>query len=163
MKRMLPLFFLLATGMATAEDVRTKSAGDVLHGTLEKAGSKTVVLIHPGSGPTDRDGNSSILPGKNNSLKYLAEALAKAGVDSLRIDKRGIARSAAAMKSENDIRFDHYVADAGAWIRFLRDVRGYERVIVAGHKRRRSYRHAGSSGRKGGWVCLPLRKRAACG
>lgn len=35
-----------------------------------------VVLIIPGSGPTDMDGNSAALPGKNNSLKYLAEGLA---------------------------------------------------------------------------------------
>lgn len=35
-----------------------------------------VVLIIPGSGPTDMDGNSAALPGKNNSLRYLAEGLA---------------------------------------------------------------------------------------
>ena len=36
-----------------------------------------VVLIIPGSGPTDMDGNSAALPGKNNSLRYLAEGLGR--------------------------------------------------------------------------------------
>lgn len=55
-----------------------------------------VVLIIPGSGPTDMDGNSAALPGKNNSLRYLAEGLAGKGIASLRYDKRGIASSASA-------------------------------------------------------------------
>jgi pimeloyl-ACP methyl ester carboxylesterase len=41
-----------------------------------------------GSGPTDRDWNSPILPGTNGSARLLAEALARAGVASLRYDKR---------------------------------------------------------------------------
>ena len=60
-----------------------------------------VVLIIPGSGPTDMDGNSAALPGKNNSLKYLAEGLAGKGIASLRYDKRGIASSASAGKDES--------------------------------------------------------------
>ena len=59
-----------------------------------------VVLIIPGSGPTDMDGNSAALPGKNNSLRYLAEGLAGKGIASLRYDKRGIASSASAGKDE---------------------------------------------------------------
>src|SRR3954447_10173851 len=41
-----------------------------------------------GSGPTDRDWNSSLLPGANGSARLLAEALAQAGIASLRYDKR---------------------------------------------------------------------------
>ena len=52
-----------------------------------------VVLIIPGSGPTDMDGNSAALPGKNNSLRYLAEGLAGKGIASLRYDKRGYSGS----------------------------------------------------------------------
>ena len=42
-----------------------------------------VVLIIPGSGPTDMDGNSAALPGKNNSLRYLAEGLAGKGISGV--------------------------------------------------------------------------------
>lgn len=41
-----------------------------------------------GSGPTDRDWNSPLLPGSNGSARLLAEALARAGIGSLRYDKR---------------------------------------------------------------------------
>lgn len=48
-----------------------------------------VVLLIAGSGPTDMDGNSAVGNMKNNSLKFLAEGLAKNGIASLRFDKRG--------------------------------------------------------------------------
>ena len=41
-----------------------------------------------GSGPTDRDWNSPLLPGSNGSARLIAEAIARAGVASLRYDKR---------------------------------------------------------------------------
>jgi len=41
-----------------------------------------------GSGPTDRDWNSPLLPGSNGSARLIAEALARAGIASLRYDKR---------------------------------------------------------------------------
>ena len=73
-----------------------------------------VVLIIPGSGPTDMDGNSAALPGKNNSLRYLAEGLAGKGIASLRYDKRGIASSASAGKDEYSMRFEDGIKDARA-------------------------------------------------
>ena len=46
------------------------------------------VVLVAGSGPTDRDWNSPLLPGSNGSARLLAEALARAGIASLRYDKR---------------------------------------------------------------------------
>ena len=46
------------------------------------------VVMVAGSGPTDRDWNSPLLPGSNGSARLLAEALAGAGIASLRYDKR---------------------------------------------------------------------------
>src|SRR5215469_12498615 len=46
------------------------------------------VVMVAGSGPTDRDWNSPLLPGSNGSARLIAEALARAGVASLRYDKR---------------------------------------------------------------------------
>lgn len=60
-----------------------------LKGTMLSAGANTpVVLILPGSGPTDRDGNSP-LGIKASTYKLLAEGLTAHGVSSARIDKRG--------------------------------------------------------------------------
>lgn len=46
------------------------------------------VVLVAGSGPTDRDWCSPLLPGTNGSGRRLAEALADAGFASLRYDKR---------------------------------------------------------------------------
>jgi pimeloyl-ACP methyl ester carboxylesterase len=62
-----------------------------VHGTLVKptgTGPFPAVIMAAGSGPTDRDWNSPLLPGTNGSAKLLAEALALAGFASLRYDKR---------------------------------------------------------------------------
>lgn len=96
-------------------------------------GKLPVALIIAGSGPTDRDGNSR-LPGlHNDSLKLLAEALARQGIASLRYDKRGIGASRAAMTSESALRFDDYVDDAAGWIAMLKADPRFSNVVVIGH------------------------------
>jgi uncharacterized protein len=54
----------------------------------EGAGPFPGVVLVAGSGPTDRDWNSPLLPGTNGSGRLLAEALGRAGFASLRYDKR---------------------------------------------------------------------------
>jgi pimeloyl-ACP methyl ester carboxylesterase len=91
------------------------------------------VLLIAGSGPTDRNGNSVGLPGPNNSLALLAEALAERGIASVRYDKRGIGASRAAMTSEADLRFDTLADDAAAWVRRMRLDPRLSAVTVVGH------------------------------
>src|ERR1700733_4461885 len=62
-----------------------------VYGTLvmpDGAGPYPGVVLVAGSGPTDRDWNSPLLPGTNGSGRLLAEALARVGFASLRYDKR---------------------------------------------------------------------------
>jgi pimeloyl-ACP methyl ester carboxylesterase len=110
-------------------------SGDV-QGTLEAPQALScspVVLIIAGSGPTDRDGNSAALPTPNNSLKMLAQALAEAGIASVRYDKRGIGASKFAAQDEAQLRFETDSGDAAAWIRQLRQEGHYASVTVLGH------------------------------
>ena len=66
-----------------------------LHGTLLAPDSPAAVaVILPGSGPTDRDGNSP-MGVSASTYRLLAEGLAAQGIATVRIDKRGIAASAA--------------------------------------------------------------------
>ena len=119
-----------------ANDVSLVTASGTLYGTeLVPASAKPVplVLMIAGSGPTDRDGNSKMLPGPNNSFKQLAEALAAKGIATLRYDKRAIGQSAAAATSEADLRFDTYVDDAAGWVVKLRQDKRFSRVVIAGH------------------------------
>ncbi|HEX8563573.1 MAG TPA: alpha/beta hydrolase [Flavobacterium sp.] len=117
----------------TKVTLHTKT-GDIF-GTLETPGTTgkkmPVALIIAGSGPTDRDGNNPMM--KNNSLKILASELSKSGIATLRYDKRGVAESISAVKSEADLRFEHYVDDAQQWIQLLKQDKRFSEVIVIGH------------------------------
>lgn len=127
---------LLGTALAVSETAALETYTGTLYGTLQVPpgdGPFPVALIHPGSGPTDRDGNSAGLPGKNNSLKLLAQSLAESGVASLRIDKRGIAQSANAGPREEELRFDTYIDDTEAWLKWLQQDERFNRIAVIGH------------------------------
>jgi pimeloyl-ACP methyl ester carboxylesterase len=116
------------------EPVELKTATGTLHGTIDLPpgeGPWPVVLIHPGSGPTDRDGNQPKM--KNDSLKMLGHALAAKGIACLRIDKRGIAASARAMGKESDLRIETYAGDVAAWLWQLRTDRRFTKVGLIGH------------------------------
>lgn len=90
-----------------------------------------ISLIIAGSGPTDRDCNSTIL--KCDAYKKLAHELAENKIASVRYDKRGIAESFSAGKKEIDLRFDDYVDDAKDWIDFLKKDNRFSKIIVIGH------------------------------
>lgn len=107
---------------------------DQLFGTLTTPDLKTkhpVALIISGSGPTDRNGNNPTM--KNNSLKMLAEALAKNGIASLRYDKRGIGESKPSAISEQTLVFENYTEDAKSWINLLKQDSRFSKIIVIGH------------------------------
>ena len=118
------------------EPTTLTTATGVIYGTLDLPsgiGPFPVALIIAGSGPTDRDGNSAMLTGKNNSLQMLAQSLAAANIASVRFDKRGIGASAAAGPKEADLRFENYVDDAVAWVKLLRDDKRFSTVTIIGH------------------------------
>ncbi len=100
--------------------------------TLPKKYTKMpVALIISGSGPTDRDCNNPMM--KCDAYKKLAYGLAENNIASLRYDKRGIAGSKAAGKSEADLRFDDYVNDAIEWIKLLKQDMRFSEITVIGH------------------------------
>ena len=106
-----------------------------LRGTLEQpltTAPVPVVLIVAGSGPTDRDGNSKLIPGANNSLKMLAQQLAAEGIASLRYDKRGVGESIWSQPDESKLRLDSFVNDADAWAAEL-ERRGFAKPVLIGH------------------------------
>lgn len=96
-------------------------------------GPHPVAILIAGSGPTNKDGNSLTLTGKNNSLKMLAEELKAEGIAVIRYDKRGVGDNAALAKNEYELRFDDYTADAAAWVRFAKSDARFSDVAVIGH------------------------------
>jgi pimeloyl-ACP methyl ester carboxylesterase len=118
-----------------SEPVELKTDSGTLVGVLDlppTPGPWPVVLIHAGSGPTDKDGNNP-LGSKTNALKMLGGALAERGIACLRIDKRGIGGSQRAMGKPEELRLETYVADAAAWVKYLRGDKRFTKVGCIGH------------------------------
>ncbi len=91
-----------------------------------------VVLIVPGSGPTDRDGNNP-LGIRASTYKLIAEGLAAEGIASVRVDKRGMFSSAKAVADPNAVTMADYAADIAGWIEAIRKKTGASCVWLLGH------------------------------
>jgi uncharacterized protein len=123
-------------GFEREEPIELVTATGTLHGSLlrpEGAGPYPLALLLSGSGPTDRNGNSSAVAGRNDSLKLLSSGLADRGVATVRFDKRGVGESAGALEREEVLRFETYVEDVVGWLtRLVGDAR-FSSVSVVGH------------------------------
>lgn len=124
---------LLAATAAAAIPMTVPGPQGPLAGTFVDAGGNApVVLIIPGSGPTDRDGNNP-LGITASQYRLLAEALAGKGVSSVRIDKRGMFGSKAAIPDANAVTIGDYAADTHNWVAAIRKRTGNACVWVLGH------------------------------
>jgi len=126
-----------------SKDVTFEGKGLTLAGTMLTPGGTPkapAMLLLPGSGPTDRDGNSIALPDKVDSLKQIAEELAKNGIASLRFDKRAIRRYQDKWPKDlgelnKFFSWQSFVDDASAALDFLRKQPEIDatRVGILGH------------------------------
>ncbi len=106
---------------------------DSLYGTLLITNSKKLCIIHSGSGPTDRDGNSDF-SGENYCLKKLADSLAQHHVSVFRYDKRGVGKSKDALESEDSLTINNYVNDLVQWIDFFsKSPYKFKEITLVGH------------------------------
>jgi uncharacterized protein len=77
--------------MIESKEVSWVVDGITVYGTLTKSlvtDTNNAVIFVAGSGPTDRDWCSPLLPGTNGSAKLIAEELSRRGFITLRYDKR---------------------------------------------------------------------------
>lgn len=115
-------------------DIVAPGPAGPLQGTLASPANKDVpvVLIVPGSGPTDRNGNSP--DGlRASTYRLLAEGLLSHGIASVRIDKRGMYGSASAIPDADDVTLDDYAADVHSWVASIRKHTGVSCVWLLGH------------------------------
>lgn len=131
---MLLALFAAAPDAPSSSDIAAPGPKGALKGTLLKAGegAQPPVLILPGTGPTDRDGNSP-LGIKASTYRLIAEGLAQHGITSIRIDKRGLLASAAAVEDGNAVTLGDYAQDTRAWIKVIRAKTGASCVWLLGH------------------------------
>jgi pimeloyl-ACP methyl ester carboxylesterase len=126
-----------AAGPALAQqsaDMEAPGPHGPLAGTLLTAEGPgaPIMLILPGSGPTDRDGNSP-LGVAAAPYRLLAEGLAQRGVTTIRIDKRGMFGSRGAAPDPNAVTVGDYVEDVRSWIASARQWTGASCIWLLGH------------------------------
>jgi pimeloyl-ACP methyl ester carboxylesterase len=142
MLRVFVVFALLFSGLVHAaaptvlqRPISLDTGSGTLYGSLLLPRTEQpppVVLIIPGSGPTDRNGNSPDGAHTDN-LRQLALVLAKNRIASVRYDKRGVAASRPATPDERNLSVERYVADAVAWSRALKADPRFGPLILLGH------------------------------
>lgn len=98
------------------------------------------VLLLPGSGPTDRDGNSPEMHLTTDVLKQIAASLAQSGIASLRFDKRAAHVYAqkfpkTAGEMSEFFKWENFVEDATNGYKYLCAHQGFDpkRVGIIGH------------------------------
>lgn len=128
---------LLGTAPAISAEVEVEAQvkNGPLRGSLMMPADGTAraaVVIIPGSGPTDRDGDSP-LGVEAGYLRLLAGALAERGIASIRVDKRGMFASAGTFADPNAVTFDDYAGDALAWAGVAREKTEAECAWLLGH------------------------------
>jgi alpha-beta hydrolase superfamily lysophospholipase len=110
--------------------------GTYRHPRTHRQGLAAALLI-AGSGPTDRNGNTPLLPGSIDILKTIAEWLSADGVASLRYDKLGSGRTGLGRYASNPdaIGTAPFEQEATAALRFLARQPGIDRnrLAVIGH------------------------------
>jgi len=139
-RRLIALFGLIASVAVATESVAAESFVEApgpigpLKGTMQAPVGKTgpVVLIIPGSGPTDRDGNN---PAGVRAAPYrlLADSLGARGITTVRIDKRGLAGSAGAVTDGNAVTISDYITDVHSWTTVIQQRTNASCVWLLGH------------------------------
>ncbi|WP_407495412.1 alpha/beta hydrolase [Pseudooceanicola sp. MF1-13] len=94
-------------------------------------GAVDIVVLVPGSGPTDRDGNSAQTKLSSDSYRLLAQGLVDQGIACLRVDKRGMFGSADAVEDANAVTLSDYADDLTRWADFASTLA--PNVWLAGH------------------------------
>ncbi|MEG3154105.1 alpha/beta hydrolase [Sphingomonas sp. RB1R13] len=122
-----------ATSAAPISRPLTAGPTAALAGTLAMpvGRARATLLIIPGSGPTDRDGNN-VMGVAAAPYRMLASDLAARGIATVRIDKRGMFASKAA-GNPNAASIALYARDTADWVAATRRATGARCVWLAGH------------------------------
>ncbi len=118
----------------TETEISVSTNSVAINGTLLTPNSTEMiplVILIPGSGPTDRDGNNISM--KNNSLKFLAEQLAKENIAVYRYDKSVLSFTKEDKEKIDSLTFETFIDEAQTVISYFKNTNIYSKIIVAGH------------------------------
>ena len=118
----------------TETEVNIPSEKITVNGALiapENAEKVPLVIIIPGSGPNDRNGNAGMA--QNNSLKLLAEGLKEKFIATYRYDKSALEWMKIKGFKEEDGSFEDFITDAKSVVNYFKNTGKYSKIIIAGH------------------------------
>jgi uncharacterized protein len=125
---------LTAAPAPVETQIEARNPAGALKGTmLAPAGRKgPAVLIIPGSGTADRDGN-----GPHNlrasTYRLIAQGLAAKGITAVRASKRGFDEDAGAAAGPGSVTIGSYASDVQSWVAAIRKQTGSPCVWLLGH------------------------------
>ena len=139
-KIIIVIIFLISLNLFSQEknyteteiNIPTKSVS--INGTLITPNSNeknNLIILIPGSGPTDRNGNNVAM--KNNSLKFLAEDLALKNIASYRFDKSVLSFTKDDKDQIDALTFQTFIEEAKSVIDYFKKSNQFSKIIVAGH------------------------------
>jgi pimeloyl-ACP methyl ester carboxylesterase len=138
-KKIIFLSFVLFSTMVTFSQESKFSTEEInvnalIPGTLytPNTSKKTeLIILIAGSGPTDRNGNQ---PGvSNNSLKFLAEGLAKNNYAVYNYDKRPVVEMRSGEIDESKLSFDILIQDVKDIVSYFKAKKQFNKIVIAGH------------------------------
>jgi len=128
------LFSLYGYGQSAVQTSQNIRITNLVSGTLLKPDTENpvpLVILIGDSGPVDRNGNQPML--KNNSLRFLAEALFKNDIASFRYDKRLVRLIENRMLQEENLSFSDFIDDAIAVFNHFKSADNFSKIYIIGH------------------------------
>ncbi len=125
--------FAKGTNPTDKKDPTELNINNNVYGTLlipENETQVPLVILFTGSGPNDRNGNSTMT--RNDSHKQLAQALFQNKIATYRYDKRTFTQIKKG-KPDPNTSFDDFVKDAEAVINHFTADKRFSKIILAGH------------------------------
>ncbi len=127
------LFIIIGIGIISCnsneiieENIEITIEDGVIGGKLLTSHNDTIIIVVPGSGPTDMNGAA-------DSYKLLAKELAKNKFDVFRYDKRGLGKSKNIKVVEKDVQVEDYIGDIKNIIKHFKNTNSYKKIAIIGH------------------------------
>lgn len=161
MKKIIVVLLACISTFAFSQEAKVTSqeieVNSLIKGTLflpEKTSTKTkLVILIAGSGPTNRNGNSTI-GGINNSLKFLAEGLTQKDIAVFSYDKRIFAQMVNKTLDEKTLSFEDFINDAKDVITYFKSQHKYSKIIIAGHSEGSLIGMVAANGNADGYISI---------
>lgn len=135
MRPFLLLFLALVSVQSFSQNVLETEIkiNDIISGTLFSTSKEydKVLIVSVGSGPTDRFGNQA--GAENNSIKFLAEELAKKGIAVFSYDKRFFVLASKPDFKEEMLSFEDMITDAKSVTQYFQNKKNIKKIYLLGH------------------------------